>query len=613
MIKNLDKLDKYNNYVISIAVTTIIGIFYFKQNLYYFFNANDFGEYFFRAELWAEGIFAWIYGSDKLLSVIEYIAIKISDVRDFKNIYENLSDIITLLTLISIYFFLTNKNQFAIDFKVRVLTVIFVFTLPLFIIESRAVDQSFLLAITLLIWLSTYHITAISAIISFLVTIARPEGILIIPLFILIILIDEQNRKKSIINFTSFLFILFLYKLFDFFYTGAPQAESLILEQSYESYLNVDSEKLSKLISNLILIPLNYFILGLIVLKSYTYFLFFVIGTLVSLKNKKYYPYLAVPLLYILILFVISPYAYSYYDVYHLAQIFSQTSWLTPYGYLSSNFPGDSLTLYYKVLEAHAELPIASQGRYILFIYPFIAVFVIVGVLVTMEKTISLFTGKYKGLAFLENKKLGVRVSIFVILGIFLLVNLFKFDYIKNKFNLTSFYRYVVPLNQVALSLRKYKKNSSDTIIIYDKCYSVSRKQAFFASLVMEFTTFSGISNIYINSCDAGSPVKGSHRTSILDRSTLPGIVFFETKQDLAEINEHLNFRFNQFAIDYPFNTANKLAINKLFQEPTADLLDEFSINFIIIESGIFVNPSLLKNLHLLAEVNTYKVYTINK
>jgi len=85
-MKNIT-FDKYNVAIISLIVTTIIGLFYFNTNLFIVTNHNDFGEYFIRAEYWSEGIFVWWAGSDKLLSLVEYIAIIFSDKRDFFDIY----------------------------------------------------------------------------------------------------------------------------------------------------------------------------------------------------------------------------------------------------------------------------------------------------------------------------------------------------------------------------------------------------------------------------------------------------------------------------------------------------------------------------------------------
>ena len=137
--------------IISVIITIIIGIFYFNQKIYILVSHNDFFEYFHRAEHWAEGNLLWEYGSDKLLSVIEYIAIKISDRNNFINIYDNINNLIIILTLISIYLFLTAKNNFSIPFLVKVLGTLFFCSLPYVIVNANTVDQTYLFGIMLLI------------------------------------------------------------------------------------------------------------------------------------------------------------------------------------------------------------------------------------------------------------------------------------------------------------------------------------------------------------------------------------------------------------------------------------------------------------------------------
>ncbi|MDY6992781.1 MAG: hypothetical protein SVR94_09295, partial [Pseudomonadota bacterium] len=223
---------KHSITLISIVITLIIGIFYFNQQLYVVNNANDFGEYFLRAEFWSEGILHWGGGSDKLLSLIEYIAIQISGHHDFQTIYDNINNIITLLMLLAIFAFLINKNPLAPEFHVRALTIIFVFSLPAFILKGRVGDQTYLFGIMLLLWVSTYHILILSSVISVLTFLARPEAIIIIPLFFLVFFLDKCQRKKIIINFVVFLLLLLAYKLFDHYHTTKVYQEFQLVQKA---------------------------------------------------------------------------------------------------------------------------------------------------------------------------------------------------------------------------------------------------------------------------------------------------------------------------------------------------------------------------------------------
>jgi len=143
----------------------------------------------------------------------------------------------------------------------------------------------------LLLWVSVYHIKIISSVIALFVLTARPEGIMIIPLFLLAIFIDKANRKKIIINFVVFLFILFLYKLFDSYSSLEKYQEYRLLGERYFSLFGENFfQSLLAITTNIVLIA---------VLKSYMYFIFFVIGTVVSIRDKKYYLYFSIIILYL--------------------------------------------------------------------------------------------------------------------------------------------------------------------------------------------------------------------------------------------------------------------------------------------------------------------------
>jgi len=572
MIKNIT-FDKYKIAIISIIVTTITALFYFHIRLYIVDNHNDFGEYFVRAEYWSEGIFYWVSGSDKFLSLIELIAIKLSNIHDFFNIYDNINDVITTLMLIAIFLFLTVKNSFSIEFKVRVLTILFAFSLPFFILKGRTVDQSYLFGIMLLLWVGVYHIRIISSIVALLVFTSRPEGVMIIPLFFLVMLVDKDNRKNIIINFILFVLILSGYKLFDAYQHSGSYQEYQILAAGGSDLIKTGLQK----IANLMLIPIYYFLLALVILKSYLYFSLFVVGTLVSLKDKKYYIYLSIPILYLLMLSILSGgiifdfQKVENYMAHNLSYLFPSINYNTP------------------------PVPIANQERYLLFLYPFIAVFVVKGVLYIIEKV-------YNRLKNVEFKKYQ-NFAIVSIVSFFSLTNILYFTQSTTKFRQGAFLQKPYQLKKVGLALRKHKNSVLNSVIIYDFC------DGSMGSSLSLFSVFSGVSNLYTKTCGktwSYAWVKGHPRPKAMP--------IYEPKA-IAKINKQLNFKFESASIDYKFTTANIQEINSLFQKPNYNLLTKLSIDYVISQRKI-----TLRGLTLVEQsrgdpknYGNYKIYKVKK
>ena len=600
-------LNSKKNWIISVIVTTVIGIFYFNQNIYMLISHNDFSEYFHRAEHWAEGNFLWEGGSDKLLSIIEYIAIKISNSNDFIDIYDNINHLIIILTLISIYLFLTTKNSFSLPFLVRVFSVLFFCSLPYVIINANTPDQTYLFGIMLLMWLAVYHILLLSSIVAFLVTLARPEGIIIIPFFILILWLDKNNRNKIAFNFSLFLLLFVAYKLFDFFYMPHAYGETELLERNYKRYLQTDIfDLLKSILIGLILLLINYFLLALIILKSYTYFLFFTIGTIVCLKEKKYYPYIAIPALYLIMIFILSR-GFVNQDFSTIkAYLLSNVEWMVPYNFIHSYFSEYKILLD-RILETHASnFPIAHQGRYVLFLYPFISIFVVVGVIFVAEKIFSLIRTNNK------LKQYAILLTIIIILCSFLVPNTLKYVSIKDKFHLDMPTNHIVPLQQVAIILRNFRSRIDDSVLIYERCNSVSRKR-YFASLMGHFTAFSGITNIYVKVCNKGSAVVRGIQLKNRLGGAVPGTYVFEGKKELSFINESLNFKFENKIVNYKYNKTKSDKINRLFKKPSLDIYRDLSIDFVIHDSKTFLNSSVRANLKLLTTFENYKIYAVPK
>lgn len=540
--------EKYPVIFVSIIVTIITALFYFHVRLYIIDNHNDFGEYFVRAEYWSEGIFYWVNGSDKLLSLVELIALKLSDIHNFFNIYDNINDVITTLMLIAIFLFLTVKNSFSIEFQVRVLTILFVFSLPFFILKGRTVDQSYLFGIMLLLWVSVYHIKIISSVVALLVFTSRPEGVMIVPLFFVIILVDRKNRKNIIINFIIFMLILYGYKLFDVYHHRSTYQEYQILATSGTDLIRTGSQK----IANIMLIPIYYVILALVVLKSYLYFSFFMVGMLVSLKDKKYYIYFSIPILYLFMHSILSTHI-----MLDLPKI--------------ENYITHNLSYFFPVIGGNtSSVPLASQERYVLFLYPFISIFVVKGVLYITKKVYDLFS-----ISKLKTHQSFVVISV---ISFFSLINILYFTQSTAKFRKEAFLQQPYQLKTVGLALRKHKSSVLDSVIIYNFCDG-SR-----GSFLSIFSVLSGISNIYTKTC--GSAWVTGYPHSKAEPVYAP--------KELLKINNQLNFKFENASIDYQFTTINKQKINSLFQKFDYDLLTQLSIDYVISQRKINLKGLIL-------------------
>jgi hypothetical protein len=565
--------EKYQVIFVSIIVTIITALFYFHVRLYIIDNHNDFGEYFVRAEYWSEGIFYWVSGSDKLLSFIELVAIKLSNINDFFDIYDNINDVITTLMLMAIFLFLTVKNSFSIEFKVRVLTILFVFSLPFFILKGRTVDQSYLFGIMLLLWVSVYHIKIISSVVALLVFTSRPEGVMIVPLFFVLMLVDRDNRKNIIINFIVFMLILSGYKLFDVYHHRSTYQEYQILATGSSDFIRTGLQK----IANLLLIPVYYFILALVILKSYLYFSFFVVGTLVSLADKKYYIYFSIPILYLLMLSILSPHV--------------MFDWTRIENYMTHN-----LSYFFPSIgDNNISVPLASQERYVLFLYPFISIFVVKGLLYITKKVYDVFSNG-------EFKKHQSFVIISVI-SFFSLINILYFTQSTVKFRKNAFLQQPYQLKPVGLALRKHKSSVLDSVVIYNFC------DGSMGSFLSIFSVLSGVSNIYTKTC--GETWSYAWVTGHPHSKAMP---IYEPKE-LLKINNQLNFKFENANIDYKFTTTNKQQINLLFKKPDYNLLTQLSIDYVISRKKLNLRGLTLveQNRGNHKSYGNYKIYKVKK
>jgi hypothetical protein len=321
----------------------------------------------------------------------------------------------------------------------------------------------------------------------------------------------------------------------------------------------------------IVLIPLTYFFLGLIILKSYLFFFFFVIGTIVSLRKKQYYIYLLIPLLYVAMLFGLG--LRANYDASNItSEIFNYWHRIEHYLSVAGNYN-----------LATRGVPLISQERYGLFVYPFISIFVVMGVVwcgQTIQKT---FSNR-------QSKVITTYFAISIIL-LFSFFNTFQFFSVKEKYQRLD---NLHPVYKAGFFLRAHKNSLSDTVLIYDFCDPTQ------GSFLSDFMVFSGISNIYTKVCDKCTAlVSGSYPNRLIVDAT-PII----DSASISKINPQRNFKFRWGNLDYSFMMKNKREVNALFKMPYQHLLNKYSIDYLISKKTI-----TLKHLKLLSTIEGYKIY----
>ena len=622
-IESLPKKEKtaltenQTRYLIAASIALFTAIFYLSQNLFYVNNLNDFGEYFIRAEQWLNGQFHWYWGMDKLLTIIELVPLSLYP-HDFFDLYRNLQINIIILSSVVIFFFLIKKSDVLPEFRIRALIVLFLITMPFFAFKTIVVDQSQLFTVMLLLFLTTYN-NKYLGFMSLLVYIARPESLIIFPLYVVLFFIDKNNRKKILINFISFAILLsvYLYLVVNVLYPGSSIATGYSVEQGIPVLETIINTSVNETIINtgffsnvlsflkhgflmLIKSPVIATVFAMVITQNYLLILFFILGLLFSINDKRMYVFYMFILGYVFLLFV-----YQGFQSWFPAQ----EAW-TKYK--------DILHLSNKNIEIvngrNMDLHLFGHSRYRLFLYPAIAAFIIAGIWHTFyfiqKLTIPKISvpqtklqntpyQKFKDFFNINTQKFpqlqfNFRVIAIALIAIFILNNFKAYKGFSKEFKTKAQLNdvYMTDLYHAALKIRE-TSNYNNTVFIPFVCNSN-------LSFINEFEVFSGTRYLLMPVCDSVPPWYMINHPQKLSYLTSDSVAVYSPTKFVYF--DHLGLDFQK-----SFNKPTQQYLDSLIRGFKLNYLDSLNIKYVI------VNQELKhENLELIYTKNQTLLY-LNK
>lgn len=244
------------------------------------------------------------------------------------------------------------------------------------------------------------------------------------------------------------------------------------------------------------------------------------IGTVVSIRDKKYYLYFSIIILYLFMIVGLEGLNFFNYN------------W---------NYMKNNVAYFFPMIPPPSSswlgVPIVNHERYLLFLYPFIGIFVIRGIVHIIEKI-----HIYIGLNQLKQQ----NIAVILVIWIFSSVNILQF--MQGKFSLPP-----ASLTKATLHLREHKNTVFNSVIIYNYCDGST------GSTLNVFSVLSGITNIYTKSCKGSSVwIKGHPENKLIQQVYEADEVF--------KVNKSLNFKFEHGIVNYKFTVTNQKDINSLFK-----------------------------------------------
>jgi hypothetical protein len=365
LLKRVAEMDKDPiRFAIAGGVILLYAVFYFSQKLFEAYNFNDFGEYYLRAQDWANGVFRNSGGSDILLSVLEYFAI-LAHPHDFLASYRLTSHILIALTMAASFLFVVRRNEAMPDFWTKLTLIILTLSIPHFIFATVTIDQTLLFAACLLFFLSTYNMRWAGPV-ALLAFFSRPEAIIILPLYALLFWVDRKRRKDIAINALTFIALLVLAKWL--IINSANVKSSVFAAQEYSFLDKLGWDYLRGFLRKLLNIPLVVALYGYETLQSTILWVFFLLGLVLSLRQRSAWVMYGVILCFI------------------IANItLSADSETKSFSYLIDLIKGMQNEEEYFMVKAFQKFDSAiGHGRYRLVLYPAIAYFVVMGFVQTI-------------------------------------------------------------------------------------------------------------------------------------------------------------------------------------------------------------------------------------
>jgi hypothetical protein len=462
--------DKPIRYTIAGGILGVYALLYFLQDLFNANNLNDFSEYYLRAEDWARGSFVNTGGSDVLLSAVEYIGIVVHP-NDFLASYYLASKILISLVIVASFVFIVRRNDALPDYWTKLAVVIVTLSIPHFIFATVTIDQTLLFAACMLLFLATYNVPWCGPI-SALAFFSRPEAIIIIPMYLLLYFVDTRKRKQILINGATFIVVMLALKFIMSTQNTAPATTG-----GYQEYGFLDKlgwSYIGGLMHHISRIPVILVTYAYECLQSTVLFILFLVGIVVSLRQRTSWALYGV-----LIMFLLS-YAVLYADAQ--AQ---------PYSFYTSIIKRMSLEKEYFIVNAFNKFDSQlGHGRYRLVLYPAIAFFVIQGIsaLVTLlSKIVShnvLRQRKHYALS-------GLAAAIALLM-------ITQFAPVAEAYSSTKKLEEMNPVYKLGLNMRK--QGARGKVFIDNFCDPSQ------GSFLMEFAAYSGFRTVLTRFCDK-SPI----------------------------------------------------------------------------------------------------------
>lgn len=351
-------------YAIAGLLMAVMATFYFMQDLFQVNNLNDFGEYMLRAQDWLDGSYALTGGSDILLSVVEYFALRMHP-HDFFAFYGLTGWILTTFTLIACFVFLVRQTPTLPPFWIKVgMTALFL-SIPHFVLATRTVDQSLLFGACLLLWFATYDVPW-AGFIGVLTWFSRPEAIIIIPLYILVYVIHRERRKAILINAASFVVLLLAFK---FLVAGQASGTDTAQYQQFSFLDKIGWDWLGNLLLRIANTPMVITMYAMEALQNGLLVFLFCLGIVLSVRQRS------AVLMYATLL--------AYYMAH---SVFTADVEPGNYASFASIIQRMHAEDAYFIVNGYNKFdPLVEHGRYRLVLYPALAFFVINAVFIALR------------------------------------------------------------------------------------------------------------------------------------------------------------------------------------------------------------------------------------
>lgn len=460
-------------YAVAGGVLAMFGLFYWFIELFQVNNLNDFSEYYVRALDWTRGGFA-PSDADILLSVVEYFGILIHP-QDFLGSYYAASRILIVLLFLGSFLFVVRRNNVLPDFWTKLCLVAIALSIPHFLMATVTIDQTLLFGACLLLFLSTYNIPW-AGFVGLMVFFSRKEGVIVVPLYIILFLIDREHRKMIAINAATFVVLLVGMKYWVVASQNAPAPSAVSAAFKGQEYQFLDGlgwQWFKGFFSHVSNIPVIIFAYAYEALQNVLLFVLFSVGFVFSIRQKTAWAFYGIVTAY-LIAFSVNVAGEGIAGPY--------SGYTSLIGKMSREHDYFIVNAFNKYDSA-----IGGHGRYRLFLYPAYAFFVVQG--------IALILGLLSRMGLAKTMS---RYGNYLLAGIAGIICLYYVGYrltpIKQEYATSKRLEQLHPVYKLGLNL--YSRDNVGTLFIDNFC------DASQGSFLVELGTFSGVKDILTRFCD---------------------------------------------------------------------------------------------------------------